>query len=59
MFSSNRHHPNGFFGVINLAALGQIMLERGANVSFINNTGMYVYAIDLHASSIYTSRCYC
>ena len=42
MFSENRQHSNGFSGVINLAAFGQIMLESGANISFINNTGMYV-----------------
>lgn len=43
MFSSNRHHPDGFSGVINLAAFGQIMLQSGANITFINNTGVYVF----------------
>ena len=42
MFSDNGQHSNGFSGVVNLAAFGQIMLESGANVSFINNTGVYV-----------------
>ena len=41
MFTDNRNHPDGFSGVVNLAAFGQIMLQRGVNISFINNTGMY------------------
>ena len=45
IFTDNRNHPEGFSGVINLAAFGQIMLQRGANISFINNTGMYVQCI--------------
>ena len=45
MFSNNVNHPNGFSGVINLAAFAQILLESGVNFLFINNTGMYVYCV--------------
>lgn len=39
LFDSNRNHPEGFSGVLHLAAFGQIMLQSGVNMTFTNNTG--------------------
>lgn len=38
-FDRNRNHPEGFSGVLHLAAFGQILLQRGVNMIFTNNTG--------------------
>ena len=39
LFDSNRNHPEGFSGVLHLAAFGQIMLQSEVNMTFTNNTG--------------------
>ena len=39
LFDSNSNHPEGFSGVLHLAAFGQIMLRSGVNMTFTNNTG--------------------
>ena len=39
LFSNNRNHPEGFSGVIHLAAFGQILLQRGVNMTFTDNSG--------------------
>lgn len=39
LFSNNRNHPEGFSGVLHLAAFGQILLQRGVNMTFTNNSG--------------------
>ena len=39
LFANNSNHPEGFSGVLHLAAFGQVLLQRGVNVTFTNNTG--------------------
>ena len=39
LFDSNRNHPEGFSGVLHLAAFGQIMLQNEVNMTFTNNIG--------------------
>ena len=33
-FDRNSNHPEGFSGVLHLAAFGQILLQRGVNMTF-------------------------
>lgn len=41
-FVGNRAHSEGFSGSLYFSQYGQVLLRRGANISFINNTGKYV-----------------
>lgn len=39
VFRENQRHTEGFSGALYLSSFGQIVLNRGTNITFLNNTG--------------------